>query len=63
MAAVPGLQARTDEEFLEADADIGPDADGGLEDTEEVASSGLPWEGSDRDYAYEELLGEPSAFS
>jgi len=22
--------------------------------------SGLPWDGSDRDYTYDELLGEPS---
>ena len=51
-------QARADEEFLEAEADVGPDADGGMDESEEVVSSGLPWEGSDRDYIYEELLGE-----
>lgn len=52
-------QARGDEEFLEADADEGPEGEGGADENEEVASSGLPWEGSDRDYVYEELLGRP----
>lgn len=51
------MQARTDEEFLEADADVGPDADGAADENEEAPSNGLPWAGSDRDYVYEELLG------
>ncbi len=58
-----GLQARGDEEFLEADADVGPDGEGGADEDEEVPSSGLPWEGSDRDYIYEELLGTHHASS
>jgi hypothetical protein len=34
----------------------GLDAEGGEEGTQRAG--GLPWEGSDRDYTYEELLGE-----
>lgn len=49
-------KARTDEEFLRADADVGPDADGAADENEEAPSNGLPWAGSDRDYVYEELL-------
>ena len=50
LAFTHDVQARGEDEF------------GGLEEGEEVggergSGSGLPWEGSDRDYTYEELLG------
>ena len=35
---------------------MGPAEDG--EEDGATPSSGLPWEGSDRDYTYEELLGK-----
>lgn len=47
-------QARDEEDF----GDEAVPAEDGDEDGEKP-SSGLPWEGSDRDYTYEELLGKP----
>ena len=47
------MQARDEEDF--------GDEVGLVEEGEEdgaAPSSGLPWEGSDRDYTYEELLGK-----
>ena len=48
------LQAREEEDFGD---DTAP-ADEGEEGAAQ-AGSGLPWDGSDRDYTYDELLGEP----
>ena len=53
------LQARADSEFA---AEAGTDLADGEEDGQENKPAGPAWEGSDRDYSYEELLGE-SCFS
>lgn len=51
----PAAQARAEEEAGEADeAAAEGEADG---EAAEASGSGLPWDGSDRDYHYEELLG------
>lgn len=42
------------------DDDFGGFEEGG-EEGGERGGGGLPWEGSDRDYTYEELLGEPDS--
>ena len=47
------MQARDEEDFGD---EVGPAEDG--EEDGATPSSGLPWEGSDRDYTYEELLGK-----
>lgn len=49
---IKSVQARDEEDFGD---DVAPVEDG-EEDTANP-SSGLPWEGSDRDYTYDELLG------
>lgn len=48
------LQARADSEFT---AEAGADLADGEEDGQENKPTGPAWEGSDRDYSYEELLG------
>ena len=48
------LQARADSEFA---AEAGTDLADGEEDGQENKPAGPAWEGSDRDYSYEELLG------
>lgn len=48
------LQARADSEFA---AEAGADIADGEEDGQENKPTGPAWEGSDRDYSYEELLG------
>lgn len=47
-------KVRVDEEMM---AEEGVGAEEGEENAETVKSTGLPWEGTDRDYHYEELLG------
>lgn len=54
----PELQVRAEEDLGLGEG--GEGAEGG-EGGEDKAGSGLPWEGSDRDYSYEELLGERAA--
>ena len=49
------MQARADSEFAAAEA--GADLPDGEEDGIENKPAGPAWEGSDRDYQYEELLG------
>ena len=54
------MQARDQDEFgLDGEEGAGADgADGaGADGEQKRGGSGLPWEGSDRDYTYEELLG------
>ena len=48
------LQARADSEFA---AEAGADLADGEEDGLDNKIAGPAWEGSDRDYKYEELLG------
>lgn len=48
------MQARADSEFA---AEAGADGMDGEEDGQENKPTGPAWEGSDRDYSYEELLG------
>lgn len=48
------LQARADSEFA---AEAGADIADGEEDGQDNKPAGPAWEGSDRDYMYEELLG------
>lgn len=50
-------QARADSEFA---AEAGADVADGEEDGQENKPTGPAWEGTDRDYSYEELLGESS---
>ena len=50
------MQARADSEFAAAEA--GADLPDGEEDGIENKPAGPAWEGSDRDYKYEELLGQ-----
>ena len=54
------MQARDQDEFG-LDGEEGAGADGaegaGADGEQKRGGSGLPWEGSDRDYTYEELLG------
>lgn len=47
---------RTEEDVGLGEGGDGADAGEGTEGAQ--AGSGLPWDGSDRDYSYEELLGE-----
>lgn len=49
------MQARADSEFA---AEAGADMADGEEDGQENKPTGPAWEGTDRDYSYEELLGE-----
>ena len=50
------LQARLDEEYtLDPEETADGEADG---EGPTASGSGLPWDGSDRDYLYEELLGD-----
>lgn len=51
------MQARADSEFA---AEAGADMADGEEDGLENKPTGPAWEGTDRDYSYEELLGELS---
>jgi hypothetical protein len=51
---VPPLQAR-EEDFGDESTPVDEGEEGGT-----TTGSGLPWDGSDRDYTYEELLGEQS---
>ena len=54
-------QVREDEDFGDDLGDKKAEEDGEEDTTEAKKSSpGLPWEGSDRDYTYEELLGMSS---
>ena len=48
------FQARDEDDFGD---DVAPAAEDGEEENA-TPSSGLPWEGSDRDYTYDELLGD-----
>ncbi len=52
-------KARTDEEFgaLVEDTEAAPDGDKENEDEGLPGQPKLPWDGSDRDYTYQELLG------
>lgn len=52
------VQARADSEFA---AEAGADMADGEEDGQENKPTGPAWEGTDRDYSYEELLGEASS--
>lgn len=54
------MQARADSEFA---AEAGADMADGEEDGQENKPTGPAWEGTDRDYSYEELLGELSMFT
>ena len=67
MKAVPGsarafvslasaVQARADDD-LNLDTEDAPEDEAEADDSK-TNGHGLPWEGSDRDYVYEELLGE-----
>jgi hypothetical protein len=47
-----GLQVRTEE-----DAGVADGGDGGEDGDDSKPRNGLPWDGTDRDYMYEELLG------
>ena len=49
------MQARADSEFA---AEAGADLADGEEDGQENKPTGPAWEGTDRDYSYEELLGK-----
>ena len=51
------VQARADSEFA---AEAGADMVDGEEDGQENKPTGPAWEGTDRDYSYEELLGKAS---
>lgn len=51
------MQARADSEFA---AEAGADMADGEEDGQENKPTGPAWEGTDRDYSYEELLGNSS---
>lgn len=51
------MQARADSEFA---AEAGADMADGEEDGQESKPTGPAWEGTDRDYSYEELLGNSS---
>lgn len=53
----PTPQARGEDEFG-AEGEAGADGGEGGEGEGKAGGSGLPWDGSDRDYTYEELLGE-----
>ena len=53
------MQVRTEEDLGLGEGGEGGEAGEGAEGAK--AGSGLPWEGSDRDYSYEELLGECTA--
>ena len=62
LAATPSVFAGKKKKKKKAKA-RGEDDFGGLEESGEGeggerGGQGLPWEGSDRDYTYEELLGE-----
>ena len=46
------LQVRTEE-----DAGVADGGDGGEDGDDSKPRNGLPWDGTDRDYMYEELLG------
>ena len=49
------MQARADSEFA---AEAGADVADGEEEGQENKPTGPAWEGTDRDYSYEELLGK-----
>ena len=50
------LQARADDD-LNLDVEEAQDGEAEAKDSTATNGHGLPWEGSDRDYIYEELLG------
>lgn len=59
--SIIAVQARADDDAaVEGDEAPEVEADG---EAAEASGSGLPWDGSDRDYHYEELLGEPDIIS
>ena len=51
------MQARADDD-LNLDTEDAPEDEAEADDSN-TNGHGLPWEGSDRDYVYEELLGMP----
>lgn len=58
-SSIPAVQARADEDAGEGEEAAEVEADG---EAAEASGSGLPWDGSDRDYHYEELLGKLRLF-